>query len=48
MHNYQKLKTMMKRRIDQKLRLRKFDARHEKIETGAAVKSRRGQRGVER
>ena len=31
--NYQKLKTMVKRNIDQKLRLRNFDARNEKIET---------------
>ena len=28
MPNYQKLKTMVKRSIDQKLRLRNFDARH--------------------
>ena len=27
--NYQKLKTMVKRSIDRKLRLRNFDARHE-------------------
>ena len=38
--NYEKLKTMVKRSIDQKLRLRNFDARHGKIETGAVVKSR--------
>ena len=38
----------MERSIDQKLRLRNFDARHEKIETGAMVKSRRGLSGVER
>ena len=42
MPNHQKLKTMVKRSIDQKLRSRNFDARHEKIETGAVVKSRRG------
>ena len=42
MRNYQKLKTMVKRSIDQKLRLRNFDARHRKIETGAVVKSRKG------
>ena len=42
MPNSQKLKTIVKRSIDQKLRLRNFDARHEKIETGAVVKSRRG------
>ena len=46
--NYQKLKTMVKRSIDQKLRLRNFDARHGRIETGAVVKSRKGSRGVER
>ena len=45
--NYQKLKTMVKRRIDEKLRLRYFDARHGKIETGAVVKSRKGLSGVE-
>ena len=39
MPNYQKLKTMVKRSVDQKLRLRKFDARNERIETGAVVKS---------
>ena len=32
--NYRKLKTMVKRSTDQKLRLRNFDARHGKIETG--------------
>ena len=40
--NYQKLKTMIKRSIDQKLRLRNFDARHGNIETGALVQSRKG------
>ena len=34
--------------IDQKLPLRNFDARHEKIETGAVVKSHRRLSGVER
>ena len=48
MPNYQKLKTMVKRSTDQKLRLRNFDARNERIETGAVVPNRRGQRGVER
>ena len=48
MPNYQKLKTMVKRSIDRKLRLRNFDARNEKIETGAVVKSCRGLGGVER
>ena len=48
MPNYQKLETMVKRSIDQKLRLRNFDARNERIETGAVVTNRSGQRGVER
>ena len=47
MPNYHKLKTMVKRRRDQKLRLRNFDARHGKIETGAVVKSRMGLIAVE-
>ena len=46
--NYQKLKKMVKRSIDQKLRLRNFDARQGKIETGAVVKSRKGLSGEER
>ena len=37
--NYQKLKTMVKMSKDQKLRLRNFDARHGRIETGAVVKN---------
>ena len=45
--NYQKLKTTVKRSIDQKLRLRNFDARHGRIETGAEVKNRKGIGGVE-
>ena len=48
MPNYQKLKTMVKRSTDQKLRLRNFDARNEKIDTGAVVTSRRGLSGIER
>ena len=36
MPNYQKLKTMVKRSMDQKLRLRNFDARNEKIEAGGS------------
>ena len=40
MPNKKKLKTMVKRSIDQKLRLRIFDAKHRKIETGAVVTSR--------
>ena len=46
--NCHRLKTMVKRIMDQKLRLRNFDARHEKIETGALVKRHRGLSGVER
>ena len=38
---------MVKRSIDQKLRLRNFDARHGKFETGAVVKNRKGTSGVE-
>ena len=38
--NYQKLKTMVMRSIDQKLRSRNFDARHGKIESAAVVKIR--------
>ena len=48
MTNYQKLKTMMKRSKDQKLRLRNFDVRHGKIETGTVVKNRNGLSDVER
>ena len=48
MPNYQKLKTMVKRSVDQKLRLRNYDARNEKIETGAVVTSRWGLSGIER
>ena len=39
--DFQKLKTTVKRRKDQKLRLRNFDARNERIETGAVVTNRR-------
>ena len=39
MPNFQKLKTMVKRSTDQKLRLRNFDARHGRIGTGAVVKN---------
>ena len=44
----QKSKTMVKRRKDQKLRSRNFDARNETIETGAAASSRRRSRGIGR
>ena len=38
---------MVKRRKDQKLRLRNFDARQVRIETGAVVKSRKEMSGAE-
>ena len=47
MPNYHKLKTMVKRSIDQTLRLRNFDARRGRLETGAVIKSRKGMSGVE-
>ena len=40
-------KTMVKRSVDQKLRLRNFAARHGRIESGAVVKRRKGFIGVE-
>ena len=46
MPNSQKLKTMVKS-INQKLRLRNFDARRGRLETGAVVKNRKGMSGVE-
>ena len=46
--DYQKLKTMVKRSIGQKLRLRNFDARNERKETGAVVTSRRRSSRIER
>ena len=48
MPNYQKLKAMVKRSTDQKLRSRNFDSRNEKIETGAVVTSRKGFCGIAR
>ena len=42
MPSCQKLKTMVKRRKDQKLRVRNFDARHGRLESGAVIKSRKG------
>ena len=41
MPNEQKSKTMVKRRKDQKLRSRNFDAKHGRTETGAVVKNRK-------
>ena len=46
--DYQKLNTMVKRGIDQKIRSRNFEARNERIETGAVVRNRRDQGGAER
>ena len=48
MPSYQQLKTVMKRSIVQKRRSRNFDARNERIETGAVVASRMGSSGIER
>ena len=45
--NYQKLKTVVKTSIDQKVRVRNFDARHGRIESGAVTKSRKGLSSVE-
>ena len=42
MPNFQELKTMVKRRIDQKLRLRNVDARHGRTGSEAVVKNRKG------
>ena len=47
MPNYQKLKTMVKRSVDQKIRLRNFYARHGRIELGAVIRSRQGSIGVD-
>ena len=47
MPNHPKFKTMVKRYLNQKLRLRNFDARHGRIETGAVVKNRKGMIGAE-
>ena len=48
MPNYKKLKTMVRRSIEQKRRLRNFYARNERIETGAVVTSRRRLSGTDR
>ena len=45
--NHQKLKTMEKKSLDQKLRSRNSDARHGKIESKAVAESRKGQTGVD-
>ena len=45
--NYEKLKTIVKRCIDQKLCLRNFDARRGRFESWAVVKSQKGLIGVE-
>ena len=46
--DYQMLKTIVKRSIEQKLRVRNSDARNEGIETGSVATNRRGQRDVDR
>ena len=48
MPNYQKLKTMVRRSKDHKLRLRNIKVRHAKNETSAVVKSHKGLSGVGR
>ena len=45
--NYQKLKNHGEEELDHNVRLRNFDARHERIETGAVVKNRKGLSGVQ-
>ena len=45
--HYQKMKTMVKRSVDHKLRLRNFDARHGRIETRTVVKNQKRMSGVE-
>ena len=41
--SYQKLKTMIKRYINQKIRTRNFQVRSERIETGEKVKTQKGE-----
>ena len=43
---YQKLKTMVKKCLDQKIRARNFETRNERIKTGALVKTCEGNRSV--
>ena len=38
---YHRLKTMVKRSIEQNLRMKNFEARNEHFETGAVVKNQR-------
>ena len=45
--NNQKMKTMVKRSIDQKHRFRNFNAGHGRNESGAVMKSRKGLTGVD-
>ena len=47
MPNYQNLKTVVKMSIDHKLRLRNFDARYVRTETGTAIMNRKEMSGVE-
>ena len=46
--DYQRLKTVVNRSVDQKLGSQNIEARNERIEKGAVVKNRRDQRCVER
>ena len=42
MPSYQRLKTMVRRRIDQMIRVRNYKAWNERIDTGVSVKSHKG------
>ena len=42
--SYQRLKTMVRRHIDQMIRTRNFKARSERIETGVLAKSQKGRK----
>ena len=41
--SYERLKTMVRRHIDQMIRTRNFKPRNERIETGVLVKMKRGE-----
>ena len=43
---HSKIKIIVKRSVDQKLRLQKFHARHGRIKSGAVVKNRKGSKRV--
>ena len=42
--NYQKLKTMLMTHIDQPIRTRNFKVRNDRIDTGALVKTQKGEK----